>query len=285
MRAVLNRSSLVAILGALAMAFALAMVVLSSSAGAQATEKRAWCHATGSSTNPFVIVVVQKGGPQDVAHEGHPDDILIDEGPDLKHSDFDAATDCPGAPPTTTTTTSVTPPPTSTTGNVVNTTANTTSISVTTSGNCVQTAIQQQVGNTNVAGGDIINFQNRSQERNITITQAKKAAKTFGVSKFGKVVKPSKVVATQYVSSASAKTVTATASAKTVTASAKTVTASAAPSVQYQYAAPAVQYQYSAPVALPETGGSSLLVPVGALLLLAGGGLLAFFVERRGFTG
>src|SRR5215212_2150509 len=265
MRAVLSRSSLVAMV-ALALAFVAAMVVNSTAAHAVPGDKVVWCHATGSQTNPFVIVVVQAGGPADIAHEGHANDVKIDEGPGLKHSDYDAATDCPGAPPTTTTTT-VTPPPTSTT-----------------SGNCVQTAIQQQIGNTNVAGGDIVNFQNISQECNITITQAKKAAKTFGVSKFGKVVKPSKVVATQYVSSASAKTVTASASAKTVTA---TATASAAPSVQYQYvtksAAPAVQY--SAPVALPETGGSSLLVPVGALLLLAGGGLLAFFVVRRGFTG
>src|SRR5215216_7344414 len=205
MRAVLNRSSLVAILGALAMACALALTVLASASNAQAGDKVAWCHATGSQTNPFVIVVVQKGGPQDIAHEGHPDDVFITEGPDLKHSDFDAATDCPGAPPTTTTTTSVTPPPTSTTGNVVNTTANTTSISVTTSGNCVQTAIQQQVGNTNVAGGDIINFQNISQECNITIAQAKKAAKTFGVSKFGKVVKPSKIVTATVSATATAK--------------------------------------------------------------------------------
>src|SRR5215213_3684180 len=115
MRAVLSRSSLVAILGALAMAFALAMMVLSSSAGAVPGPKKAWCHATGSESHPFVIVVVQAGGSRDVAHEGHSDDILL-AGPEvgLKKADF-SLSECveggtTGTPPPTTTT--GTPPPT-----------------------------------------------------------------------------------------------------------------------------------------------------------------------------
>jgi len=156
---------------------------------------------------------------------------------------------------------------------------------------CVQTAIQQQIGNVQqTVVGDNVNAQAIAQSCNISITQVKNIFVTIGVSKAGKVVNVSKfakfvtgkVIAS---ASASAKTVTASAKASAPSVQYKTVTASAAPSVQYQYAAAAVQYQYSAPVALPETGGSSLLVPVGALLLLAGGGLLAFFVVRRGFTG
>src|SRR5215211_1541455 len=181
MRAVLSRSSLMVALAALALAFAMALAVYTSGANAQA-EKFWLCHNTGSGTNPFVAILVDDDSiPQ--AHEGHGDFIL---GPESDFPEKPDATAACNAEATTTTTTGQTPPPTSTTSNV-NTTANTTSISVTTSGNCVQTAIQQQVGNTNVAGGDIVNFQNISQECNITITQAKKMAKTLGVSKFGKV--------------------------------------------------------------------------------------------------
>jgi hypothetical protein len=52
-----------------------------------------------------------------------------------------------------------------------------------------------------------------------------------------------------------------------------------------------VQYQYkAAPEApekeavLPETGGSSLL-PIGAMVLLLGGGLTALLAVRRGTSG
>src|SRR5215216_4280865 len=281
MRAVLSRRGApLAVIAALVLAFALALGVYMSSSAKAVEEPIILCHATGSATNPFSVITTDDDAVINAHIPQHENDFILGPAADFEGMSKEELEEaCAEAAPTTTTTTTGTPPPTTTTGTPppsttsnVNTTANTTSTVVTTSGNCVQTAIQQQIGN--VAGGDQVNFQNISQECNITIVQAKKMAKTFGVSKFGKVVKPSKVVSTQYVSSASAKTVTASASAKTVTATASATAA-----------APAVQYQYSAPAALPPTGGASLLVPVGALLLLAGGGLLAFFVVRRGFTG
>ena len=147
---------------------------------------------------------------------------------------------------------------------------------------CVQTAVQQQVGNTQVAAsqsGDATNFnvQNISQECNISVNEAETAVKYLPVKKYMPVKK--------YASA------TATASA------------TAAPVVQYKYyksAAPAVQYEYSAsPTAsassasysaaasassaaaaeLPSTGGSSLIA-LGAGVLLVAGGLLARRIVR-----
>ena len=55
-------------------------------------------------------------------------------------------------------------------------------------------------------------------------------------------------------------------------------------------AAAQYQYQYASPTAspsagtLPDTGGSGLL-PLGALVLLLGGGTVAFFAVKRGAIG
>jgi hypothetical protein len=74
----------------------------------------------------------------------------------------------------------------------------------------------------------------------------------------------------------------------TTTGKKTTSVVTTAPSaVQYQYKAAAVQYQYAAPAAeaeLPETGGSGLL-PIGAMVLLLGGGLTALLAVRRGTSG
>jgi len=117
---------------------------------------------------------------------------------------------------------------------------------------CVQTAVQQQIGNSQeTVVGDNVNFQNISQECNISVTEVENIVTTVGVSKAGKVVKLAKVF-----TSASA----------------------SAPSAQYQYAAPSVQYQYGA-VSLPSTGGSSLIA-LGVGILLVVGGLLARKIAR-----
>src|SRR5215211_6471199 len=108
---------------------------------------------------------------------------------------------------------------------------------------CVQTAVQQQIGNSQeTVVGDNVNFQNISQECNISVTEVENIVTTVGVSKAGKVVKLAKVF-----TSASA----------------------TAPSVQYQYGA----------VSLPSTGGSSLIA-LGVGILLVVGGLLARKIAR-----
>src|SRR5215211_392903 len=108
---------------------------------------------------------------------------------------------------------------------------------------CVQTAVQQQIGNSQeTVVGDNVNFQNISQECNISVTEVENIVTTVGVSKAGKVVKLAKVF-----TSASA----------------------SAPSAQYQYGA----------VSLPSTGGSSLIA-LGVGILLVVGGLMARKIAR-----
>jgi hypothetical protein len=115
----------------------------------------------------------------------------------------------------------------------------------------------------NIIANSNINAQAIAQECNITVEQVNTIAKKFlTFSKAGKVV-----------------TVT------TATASASASASVAAP-VQYQYASPSASA--SAPAAkeneLPDTGGSGLL-PIGAMVLLLGGGLTALLAVRRGTSG
>src|SRR5215212_8683826 len=146
---------------------------------------------------------------------------------------------------------------------------------------CVQTAVQQQVGNTQVAAsqsGDATNFnvQNISQECNISVNEAETAVKYLPVKKYMPVKK--------YASA----TATASATAAPVVQY-KKYYKSAAPAVQYEYSAsPTASASYSASSAsysatasassaaaaeLPSTGGSSLIA-LGAGVLLVAGGLL-----------
>jgi LPXTG-motif cell wall-anchored protein len=128
---------------------------------------------------------------------------------------------------------------------------------------CVQTAVQQEFGKTQIAQsqyGDAtnINIQAISQECNVTVAQANTVVK--------------KVVAT---ASASATV------APKVQYSSASASASSAPAAQYQYSSPSATASASAsPTAvLPETGGSSLIA-LGAGVLLVAGGLLARRIVR-----
>jgi hypothetical protein len=160
---------------------------------------------------------------------------------------------------------------------------------------CVQTAVQSQVGNTQIAAsqyGDAtnINVQNISQECNISVSEVNTAIKYLPVKKYASA--PAK----KYASAPAKKYASASASAY-----------SAPAKYQYEYkkyykSAPAAQYQYkysaspsasaysasysasasaySAPAAeLPPTGGSSLIA-LGAGVLLVAGGLLARRIVR-----
>ena len=66
----LGRGGLLAIMAALVAALVVvAMLVYTPATQAQgnAGTKSGYCHSTGSETNPYVLVVVQKGGPKDVS--------------------------------------------------------------------------------------------------------------------------------------------------------------------------------------------------------------------------
>jgi competence protein ComGC len=146
---------------------------------------------------------------------------------------------------------------------------------------CVQTAVQQQVANTQVTeDGDNLNVQNISQECNIAVEQVTEVVHedVKVVHKAGKVV-PLKVVhkagKVEVVAADVQYSATATATA--------TASASSAPAaVQYQYSAPTASASASASsaaVELPPTGGSSLIA-LGAGVLLVAGGLLARRIVR-----
>ena len=160
---------------------------------------------------------------------------------------------------------------------------------------CVQTAVQQNIvgnnspqgnGNAQASGeGDntiVNNISNESvqavaQECNITVSQVNTVVSKYLTVNKGKVAKY------QYSSA----TASAYASAK----------APAAVEYQYKYkkyASPSASASYtasaysasasasaSAASVLPDTGGSSLL-PIGAMVLLLGGGLTALLAVRRG---
>ena len=69
-----------ALLAALVFALAVALGTFASAASADHKTKYAFCHATGSETNPFVLVVV--GNP--TGHAGHANDVFL--GPTQAHS-------------------------------------------------------------------------------------------------------------------------------------------------------------------------------------------------------
>jgi len=285
MSAVLSRrGSLLAVMAALALAFAITMWVVASPALAVENEEGI-CHVPpGHPENAHWIKSSHPAFDKHEAnHPGDRTDVTKEECENLPPTDTTGTSTTTTGTGTSTTTTGT---GTSTTGNnttvnvnTTNTTANTTSTSVTqvTSGNiaCVQTAVQQEVNKTQINQfGDNINIQNISQECNINVTEVQNIINTLTINQGGNVV-----VTTGGTTGGS----TSTTGGSTST----TGTTTGGASVQYQYTVPSVQYQYAAPTTtvLPDTGGSSLLVPAGALLLLAGGGLLAFFVVKRGFAG
>ena len=71
MRAAINglgRGGLIAVMAALAVALVATMVIYAPAIRHRGAPVEArFCHSTGSATNPYVLVVVQAGGPQEQA--------------------------------------------------------------------------------------------------------------------------------------------------------------------------------------------------------------------------
>jgi hypothetical protein len=248
MTAVLGRRSLFAVLTALALALVAAMLIYAPDAQAQLSQQRAYCHATGSQSNPYTFVYVQNNSGADKAHRRHLNrpppktDIFLGQG--LTRAEARAAfeaecggggttTTTTGQPPTTTTTTGQPPTTTTTTGQPPTTTT-TGKVIITPPDNA------KKVGFTKFEG-----------VKKTVFFDVQKNVFFITVNKEAVVVEKDVIVFTEDVPAAAA------------------------------------QYQYSAspsPGPLPDTGGSGLL-PLAALVLLLGGGTAAFIVVKRGIIG
>jgi hypothetical protein len=267
MTAVLGRRSLFAVLTALALALVAAMLIYAPDAQAQLSQQRAYCHATGSQSNPYTFVYVQNNSGADKAHRRHLNrpppktDIFLGQG--LTRAEARAAfeaecggggttTTTTGQPPTTTTTTGQPPTTTTTTGQPPTTT--------TTGQPPTTTTTTGQPPTTTTTGKVIITPPDNAKKVGFTKFEGVKKTVFFDVQKnvfFITVNKEAVVVE------------------KDVIVFTEDVPAAAA------------QYQYSAspsPGPLPDTGGSGLL-PLAALVLLLGGGTAAFIVVKRGIIG
>jgi hypothetical protein len=287
MTAVLGRRSLFAVLTALALALVAAMLIYAPDAQAQLSQQRAYCHATGSQSNPYTFVYVQNNSGADKAHRRHLNrpppktDIFLGQG--LTRAEARAAfeaecggggttTTTTGQPPTTTTTTGQPPTTTTTTGQPPTTTTTTgqpptttttgqpPTTTTTTGQPPTTTTTTGQPPTTTTTGKVIITPPDNAKKVGFTKFEGVKKTVFFDVQKnvfFITVNKEAVVVE------------------KDVIVFTEDVPAAAA------------QYQYSAspsPGPLPDTGGSGLL-PLAALVLLLGGGTAAFIVVKRGIIG
>src|SRR5215203_4168239 len=124
MSAVLSRGRLLAAMAALALAFALALGVYTSSASA--VDKVLVCHATSSETNPFNAIIVDDNSTELEGHLEHEGDFISDVENPEQLTDEEAEAICDAGPPTTTTTTTGPPATTTTTTGPPATTTTTT---------------------------------------------------------------------------------------------------------------------------------------------------------------
>src|SRR5829696_3659546 len=106
MSAVLSRGRLLAAIAALALAFALALGVYTSSASA--VDKVLVCHATESDVHPFEAIIVDDNSTELEGHLEHEGDFISDVENPEQLSNEEALEICEAGPPTTPPTT--TPP-------------------------------------------------------------------------------------------------------------------------------------------------------------------------------